>query len=533
MMHGWKHDVDPSIRDVVSYNQALDAAAHVSRHLQMLEGEISKKSSGFVANLCTPGYEYVASMWGIWGAGKASVPLALTQKVPEIEHVLSDTQPDAILLGGNSSLLNNGVSQPYHVPPNEACLVQAAENLGLSDRIVRLQDLQLGAPLPGQRYLGNGVDLDAPALILYTSGTTGKPKGVVSTHRNVYHQVTDLVSSWEWHKDDVAIHVLPLHHVHGVINILSCAAYTGAQVDFARFDAEELWEQWATPPSDLVPTVFMAVPTIYAKLLEAAGDTVPDDVVQSAVETTLQPMRLMVSGSAALPVSVLERWRNLTSHTLLERYGMTEFAMALSNPYQPVDERQAGHVGLPLPSVEVKIVDEESGQVVDTPNTGGHLFVRGTNVFKEYLNRPDATEEAFDDDGFFDTGDVAEFNSELNSYRILGRGSVDILKVGGYKISALDIERVLLEHPDIAEVAIMGVADETWGERVGMLCRLKALSSGTTLSLDELKTWCEDKMSKYKIPSRLLLVDEIPKNAMGKVNKKDLVKLFDKEKSSS
>lgn len=468
----------------------------------------------------------MASTWGIWGAGKASVPLALTQKVPEIEHVLSDTQPDVILLGGNSILGNQADSQPTHIPPNEACLIEAAENVGLSDRIVRLQDLQLDVP-PEQHYLGNNVDLDAPALILYTSGTTGKPKGVVSTHRNVHHQVTDLISSWEWSRDDVAIHVLPLHHVHGVINLLSCAAYAGAQLDFTRFDAEKLWSQWAEPNSkDRVPTVFMAVPTIYAKLLEAA-DSLPNDFVKAAVDTKLQPMRLMVSGSAALPVSILERWRELTSHTLLERYGMTEFAMALSNPYEPSKERHAGHVGLPLPSVEAKIVDEDSGRVIDTPNTSGQLFIKGPTVFKEYLNRPDATEDAFDEDGFFDTGDVAEYNSELNSYRILGRASVDILKVGGYKVSALDIERVLLEHPDVAEVAIMGVADEMWGERVGMLCRLKPGSSTEKFSLDHVRDWCQDKMSKYKIPSQFLLVNEIPQNAMGKVNKKDLVKLFD------
>ena len=270
--------------------------------------------------------------------------------------------------------------------------------------------------------------------------------------------------------------------------------------------------------------VFMAVPTIYAKLLEAA-ESLPPKLVESAVDNTLRPMRLMVSGSAALPVSSFQRWKELTGQTLLERYGMTEFGMSISNPYEPIEERHPGHVGLPLPSVEARLVDEESGKVIDSPNTSGSLRIKGQTVFQEYLNRPDAMKDAFDEEGYFITGDVAEFNAKLNSYRILGRASVDILKVGGYKLSALEIERDLLEHPDIAEIAIMGVPDDTWGERVGMICRTKTDSE--ELTIDSLRTWCGDRMARHKIPSRLLLVDEIPKNAMGKVNKKTLVKLFE------
>lgn len=204
---------------------------------------------------------------------------------------------------------------------------------------------------------------------------------------------------------------------------------------------------------------------------------------------------------------------------------MTEFGMSISNPYEPANERHPGHVGLPLPSVDAKLVDEETGNVIKLPNTSGSLRIKGPTVFQEYLNRPDAMAEAFDDDGYFITGDVAEYNAELGSYRILGRASVDILKVGGYKLSALEIERDLLEHPDIAELAIMGVPDETWGERVGMIFRLKTGSK--ELTVDSLRAWCEHRMARHKIPSRLLLVDEIPKNAMGKVNKKTLVKLFE------
>jgi malonyl-CoA/methylmalonyl-CoA synthetase len=224
----------------------------------------------------------------------------------------------------------------------------------------------------------------------------------------------------------------------------------------------------------------------------------------------------------------MNQWKDLTGHILLERYGMTEFAMALSNPYQPAQQRQPGHVGLPLSSVQVRLVDETTELAIDTPHTPGALQVKGPTVFSGYLNRPEATAEAFTDDGYFRTGDVAEYNDELDSWRILGRASVDILKTGGHKISALELERELLEHPDILEVAIVGIpGDEIWGDRVGMIGRRRLVStSSSNLNLEEIRKWCEPRMANHKLPTRLLWLDEIPKNAMGKINKKELVKLF-------
>jgi len=522
LLNGWPYE--DGNRNIVSYQQVLSRASLIK---QELSRPSYSQERGHVAQLCVPGWEYISSLWGSWAAGHACVPLAISQKVPEIEHVLFDSQPEVILLGGGTAL--EGFPSATQRPPNQDMLLKAADNLGMQGRILRLEDLfshKANADTDEYFELGAGnADLDSPALVMYTSGTTGKPKGVVSTHRGIFHQVTDLVDSWQWKCDDVALHVLPLHHVHGVINILSCAAYCGARLDFQPFDAINLWSTWASV-SELSPrqTVFMAVPTIFAKLLETA-ENLPEATVRAAVGSTLKPMRLMVSGSAALPVSVLERWRELTGHTLLERYGMTEFAMALSNPYKPVTERHPGHVGLPLPSASVRLVDDETGAIILEANRSGNLQVKGPIMFQKYLNRPEATREAFDVDGFFQTGDVAEFNDEISSYRILGRQSTDILKVGGYKLSALDIEREILEHPDVAEVAIVGVADETWGERVGMLCRLKVGSSRMTL--ESLRHWCETRMAKYKVPSKLRVVKEIPKNAMGKVNKKSLVKLFE------
>jgi malonyl-CoA/methylmalonyl-CoA synthetase len=234
------------------------------------------------------------------------------------------------------------------------------------------------------------------------------------------------------------------------------------------------------------------------------------------MSTAARALRLMVSGSAALPVQTLVRWREITGHTLLERYGMTETGMILSNPYQ--GERRPGFVGLPLPGVEVRLVTDSGVSVPD--GEAGELEVRGANVFKEYWGRPDATRDAFRD-GWFRTGDTAIL--DRGSYRLLGRSSVDILKSGGYKISALEIEEVLRSHPSIAECAVVGVSDPEWGDRVSVAVELRA---GAALTLEELRAWAKDRLAPYKIPRALQLVGALPRNAMGKVVKPDVAKLF-------
>jgi malonyl-CoA/methylmalonyl-CoA synthetase len=224
----------------------------------------------------------------------------------------------------------------------------------------------------------------------------------------------------------------------------------------------------------------------------------------------------MMSGSAALPVRTLERWREITGHTLLERYGMTEIGMALSNPI--AGDRQPGKVGQALPDVDVRLVDEHGRDVAD--GTPGELEVRGPTVFLEYWQREDETRAAFRD-GWFRTGDVAVL--EGGSYRLLGRTSVDIIKTGGYKVSALEIEEVLRLHPAIAECAVVGVVDNDWGERVSAAVELR---SGATLSLDELQRWAKTQLAPYKIPRALQEVNALPRNAMGKVVKPQVAGLF-------
>jgi malonyl-CoA/methylmalonyl-CoA synthetase len=224
----------------------------------------------------------------------------------------------------------------------------------------------------------------------------------------------------------------------------------------------------------------------------------------------------MVSGSAALPVRTLERWREISGQVLLERYGMTEIGMALSNPLH--GERRAGSVGSPLPGVDVRLVNEAGSPV--TAGTPGEIEVRGAGVFHEYWQRPDATREAFRD-GWFRTGDMAVV--EDGRYRILGRTSVDIIKTGGHKVSALEIEEVLRTHPAIAECAVVAVPDPEWGERV---CAAVELRPAGALELDELQAWAKPRMAAYKTPRSLLCVPALPRNAMGKVVKPDVAALF-------
>ncbi|XP_034880490.1 malonate--CoA ligase ACSF3, mitochondrial isoform X2 [Mirounga leonina] len=351
-------------------------------------------------------------------------------------------------------------------------------------------------------------------------------------------QVLGLVHKWAWSKDDVILHVLPLHHVHGIVNKLLCPLWVGATcVMLPEFNAQQVWEKLLGCETPRI-NVFMAVPTIYAKLMDYYDRHFTQPHVQDFVRAVCEEkIRLMVSGSAALPLPVLEKWQDITGHTLLERYGMTEIGMALSNPLTAT--RVPGSVGTPLPGVEVRIVSENpkkegcpyvlhaEGNEKETQVTPGfkekegELLVRGPSVFREYWDKPEETKDAFTWDGWFKTGDTAVFKD--GSYWIRGRTSVDIIKSGGYKVSALEVERLLLTHPSITDVAVIGVPDMTWGQR---LTAVVTLQEGHSLSHRELKEWARGVLAPYAVPSEFLLVEEIPRNQMGKINKRDLVRQF-------
>jgi malonyl-CoA/methylmalonyl-CoA synthetase len=471
------------------YRDLLGASAAVAARLLAGAGA-EDLGEARVAFLTPPGFGYVAVQWGIWRAGGVAVPLAVSHPPAELRCTVEDS----------------GASVVVAHPEMADRLRPIAEGHGL--RLLRTTELLADGAWEARLPT---IAPDRRAMIIYTSGTTSRPKGVVSTHGNIQAQVTTLVDAWEWQPTDHILLVLPLHHVHGIINVLTCALWSGARLTVhPAFDAVAVWE--AIAGGEL--TLFMAVPTIYSRLI-AAWDAAPAER-QAALSAGCRRLRLMVSGSAALPVRVLERWQEISGHVLLERYGMTEIGMALANPLH--GRRRPGSVGVPLPGVAVRLVDEQGRDVA--PGMPGEIEVQGPSVFREYWRRPEATLAAFRD-GWFRTGDIAVV--EEGFYRILGRSSVDIIKTGGYKVSALEIEEAIREHPAVRETAVVGLPDPEWGERIGAAV---VLVPGEAITLDELRRWTGDRLAPYKLPTRLLRLEELPRNAMGKVTKPDVVRLF-------
>ncbi|MBG87896.1 MAG: long-chain fatty acid--CoA ligase [Verrucomicrobiales bacterium] len=468
------------------YSELLECSEQIARIL--LDGGRDLDESR-IAFLIPTGFDHTSAQWGIWRAGGVAVPLCLAATTPEYEYTITDSDASVVFTTRELSEKLVDICKQHNL------------------RLLILEDL-------GSESNGELPELNPErrAMILYTSGTTSKPKGVVSTHRNIQAQIEMLVKAWEWQADDRIPLFLPLHHIHGIINVMSCALWSGAVIEpFAGFDLERILKRVA----DDAYTVFMAVPTIYVKLIQALE-------TQSAEQRDrningFQKMRLMISGSAALPASIHEKWTELTGQKLLERYGMTEIGMGLSNPFH--GERRPGAVGQPLPGVEIRL-KAETGEVVTNEDEPGEIQVKGPAVFSEYWNRPEVTAESFED-AWFRTGDMAVL--ETGYYRIMGRLSVDIIKSGGYKLSALEIEAVLLQHPDISECAVIGTPDDTWGEAVSAAV---VLAQGTDLELEALRNWCRDRLSVYKIPKRLSCVNALPRNAMGKVTKPAVKDLF-------
>jgi malonyl-CoA/methylmalonyl-CoA synthetase len=474
-----------------SFTDLDTAAARIAAELFARRPALSGDCIGLFVR---PGFHWIAALTGIWRAGGVAVPLALSHPPPELDFTIRDSGATLVLVDDDAV----------------AMMTPIATAAGAS--VVGVSELLSGhSPVIGRRDRIAEDDADRPATLVYTSGTTGRPKAVVTTHGMLEAQVASLVEAWEWTSADRTLLVLPLHHVHGIVNVVLSARAAGAVCEFLpRFDAAATWTRLESGEI----TVFSAVPTIYHRLI-AMWDEAPDDV-RRRWSAGAAKARLMMCGSAALPVLTLERWRAITGHTLLERYGMTELGMALSNPLH--GDRRPGSVGQPLPRVHVRIVDEAGAEVgEDVP---GDLEVRGPTVFREYWHRPEATRDAFRGD-WFRTGDVAVL--ERGAYRLLGRRNIDIIKTGGHKISALEIEEVLRLHPGVADCAVVGLPDAEWGERV---CVAVELRPSAALSLDDVQAWASARLAPVKVPRALRCVAALPRNAMGKVIKKEVGKLF-------
>lgn len=469
-----------------TYRQLLERSESIAGGLL---GDNDDLQEARIAYLIPAGFQYTSTQWGIWRAGGIAVPLSLSATEPELEYTLTDSQVSQVVVPREHSTWIDGL----------------CEKLGL--RVVVEEDV------PNSQSSLPNLQADRRAMILYTSGTTSKPKGVVSTHANIQAQIEALVKAWAWQADDRIPLFLPLHHIHGIINVMSCAIWAGAVIEpFPKFELGVILDRVRAGAY----TVFMAVPTVYVKLIQHIESLTAEE--RQPTTSAFGAMRLMISGSAALPASVHEKWTELTGQKLLERYGMTEIGMGLSNPYD--GERRPGAVGQPLPGVELRLKSDQ-GEIVTAEDTPGEIQIRGPAVFLEYWNKPDVTVDSYDD-GWFRTGDMAVL--ETGYYRIMGRQSVDIIKSGGYKLSALEIEASLLDHAAIRECAVVGVPDETWGEAVAVAV---VLQEDAQLNLEELRTWCKDRLSKYKIPKQLLITDRLPRNAMGKVQKPAVLAMFE------
>ncbi|WP_406134865.1 acyl-CoA synthetase [Streptomyces sp. NBC_01089] len=449
-------------------------AAAAGAHAARLAG------AGRVAVWATPTLETAVGVVAALLAGVPAVPLNPRTGERELVHILSDSAPSLVLAAPGDVL-----------PPVLAGI----------DRI----DIDV-RPASGPPTLPDEPSAATPALIVYTSGTTGPPKGVVLPRRAITSTLDALAGAWEWTGDDVLVHGLPLFHVHGLIlGILGPLRRGGAVHHIGRFETAAVARELAAHG-----TMFFGVPTMYHRIAEAlAGDP--------ALAKALSGARLLVSGSAALPVYDHERIASATGRRVVERYGMTETLMNTS--VRADGEPRPGTVGVPLDGVRVRLVEETGEEITAYDSeTVGEIQVCGPNLFTEYLNRPDATAAAFDGE-WFRTGDMATRDPD-GYVRIVGRKATDLIKSGGYKIGAGEIENALLDHPAVREAAVTGAPDADLGERI--VAWIVPSDAQHPPTVDDLARHVAQQLAPHKRPREVRLLDELPRNEMGKIMKRAL-----------
>lgn len=436
--------------------------------------------AGRVAVWATPSLETAVGVIAALLAGVPAVPLNPRTGERELAHILKDSAPTTVLAAPGDQL-----------PP----------------ALAQLTRIEVTAAAPGEAdpapegTLPQGesvLDPESPALIVYTSGTTGPPKGAVLPRRAIATTLDALADVWGWTADDVLVHALPLFHVHGLIlGILGPLRRGGSVRHLGRFSVEGVARELSSGA-----TMLFGVPTMYHRIAESLDS-------DRELAKALAGARLLVSGSAALPVHDHRRITAATGRAVVERYGMTETLMNTS--VRADGDPRPGTVGVPLPGVQLRLADEADGI--------GEIQVRGPNLFSGYLNRPDATAAAFTEDGWFRTGDMASLDAD-GYVRIVGRKATDLIKSGGYKIGAGEIENALLDHPGVREAAVTGEPDADLGERV--VAWVVPADPQSPPRAQELADHVAAQLAPHKRPRVVHYLDALPRNDMGKIMKRAL-----------
>ncbi|CAF3386864.1 unnamed protein product [Rotaria sp. Silwood1] len=510
-----------------SYSHLLSASVQLRDKLLSVTDDKEKSAHKRIAFLCNPDASFVVAQWACWLSRAICIPLCKDHPQSLLDYYVDDAKCSHLIVSPEYEKLLRPLADKFKIP----LIIITNKDIELSKT---KQNIQVSNEKQFDIFSTNSDD----ALILYTSGTTGKPKGVVHTIATLRAQMDAMLSAWRLTKNDTILNVLPLHHVHGMINCVMSPLYAGGTVVMMnKFDVEQTWDHLLNDRNPAI-NVFSAVPTIYIKLIEH----IKNSSIKDVKKLCSNHIRLFLSGSSALPESVFQKWFELTGFEIVEQFGSSETGRVLSNKLE--GKKLAGRVGLPMPDLKVRLVQKDENNndqivaegtydkvnIVQQDTDGkveGEVCVKGPAIFKYYFNKDEATRKAFDSHGYYMMGDMAEYDKKNKTFRILGRSSVDIIKSGGYKISALDIEAVILHHPFVSECVVIGVKDIEWGERVTAVVVLQSGKKEEDLTLEQLRDYCKKKLPAYQCPTQLKIVDKLERNAVGKVNKKELIaKLF-------